>query len=178
MQRAGYNETMRCIAIAAATIDGRIALDPGHFSDWTSKEDKDFLHEMLDRSEVIVVGNNTYKTALEPLSKRNCIVFTTSVDAIERKSDTLTYCNPASSDSIPLLERYGAIAVLGGTRTYTWFLENDLLDEIYLTIEPIIFGRGLGLFESATMTPRKFHLESTKQLNAAGSMLLHYRKVS
>ena len=178
MQRAGYNETMRCIAIAAATIDGRIALDPGHFSDWTSKEDKDFLHEMLDRSEAVVVGNNTYKTALEPLSKRNCIVFTTSVDTSERKSDTLTYCNPASSDSIPLLERYGAIAVLGGTRTYTWFLENDLLDEIYLTIEPIIFGRGLSFFESTTMTPRKFHLESAKQLNATGSMLLHYSKVS
>ena len=169
---------MRCIAIAASTIDGRIALDSGHFSDWTSKEDKDFLHEMLDKSDVVVVGNNTYKTAIEPLSKRNCIVFTASVETSERKSDKLTYCNPASSESIPLMEKYETIAVLGGTKTYTWFVENDLLDEIYLTIEPIVFGRGLGLFESATMTPRKFRLESAKQLNAAGTMLLHYCRTS
>src|SRR3990170_3128013 len=99
-----YNSSMRCIAIAAVTIDGKIALDAGHFSDWTSKEDKDFLHEMLDKSDVVIVGNNTYKTAIEPLSKRNCIVFTASVRTSEHKGDMLTYCNPESSDCIPLME--------------------------------------------------------------------------
>ncbi|MEK7156449.1 MAG: dihydrofolate reductase family protein [Patescibacteria group bacterium] len=167
---------MRCIAIAAVTIDGKIALDAGHFSDWTSPEDKDFLHEMLDKSDVIVVGNNTYKTAIGPLSKRNCIVFTASVATSERKSDTLAYCNPASSDCIPLMRKYEKVAVLGGTQTYTWFLENDLLDELYLTIEPIVFGRGLNLFESTEDVLAKFHLESTKPLNEKGSVLLHYLK--
>ena len=165
---------MRCIAIAAVTIDGKIALDTSHFSDWTSKEDKDFLHETLAAVDVIVVGNNTYKTAIEPLSKRNCIVFTASVSTSEHKSDTLTYCNPASSDCVPLLEKYENIAVLGGTKTYTWFLENDLLDELYITVEPIVFGRGLPLFESSKDTSAQFKLESTKQLNEKGSLLLHY----
>lgn len=168
---------MRCIAIAAMTIDGKIALDAGHFSDWTSPEDKEFLHEMLDKSDVIVVGNNTYKTAIEPLSKRNCIVFTTSVSTSERKSDTLTYCNPASLDVIPLMQKYEKVAVLGGTQTYTWFLENDLLDEIYLTIEPIVFGRGLNLFESSKNINAHFRLESTKKLNEKGTLLLHYTRI-
>lgn len=167
---------MKCIAIAAITIDGKIALDEKHPSDWTSKEDKDFLHEMLDRSDVIVVGNNTYKAAVEPLSKRNCIVFTTSVETSERKSDTLTYCNPSSADCIPLMEKYETIAVLGGTKTYTWFLENDLLDEIYLTIEPLVFGRGFPLFESSKDVMARFRLKSTKQLNEKGTLLLHYSR--
>ena len=165
---------MHCIAIAAVTIDGKIALDTSHFSDWTSKEDKDFLHEFLDKADVIVVGNNTYKTALEPLSKRNCIVFTASVATSEHKSDTLTYCNPVSSDCVPLLEKYETVAVLGGTKTYTWFLENDLLDELYITIEPIVFGRGLPLFESSEDINVQLKLESTKQLNEKGTLLLHY----
>ena len=165
---------MRCIAIAAVTIDGKIALDPSHFSDWTSKEDKDFLHEMLAAVDVVVVGNNTYKTALEPLSKRNCIVFTASVATSEHKSETLTYCNPVSFDCVPLLQKYETVAVLGGTKTYTWFLENDLLDELYLTIEPIAFGRGLPLFESSKEINAQFKLESTKQLNEKGTLLLHY----
>ncbi len=165
---------MRCIAIAAVTIDGKIALDAGHFSDWTSPEDKEFLHKMLDESDVVVVGNNTYKTAIEPLSKRNCIVFTASVRTSEHKSDILTYCNPASSDCIPLMEKYKKVAVLGGTQTYTYFLENDLLDELYLTIEPLVFGRGLNLFESEKNIEAHFRLESTKRLNGKGSLLLHY----
>ena len=175
--RFGYNAIMHCIAIAAVTIDGKIALHSGHLSDWTSPEDKDFLHEMLDKSDVVIVGNNTYKTAIEPLSKRNCIVFTASVRTSEHKSDMLTYCNPASSDCIPLMEKYEKVAVLGGTQTYTYFLENDLLDELYLTIEPIIFGRGLNLFESTKDVLAKFRLESTKRLNEKGSLLLHYIKL-
>src|SRR3990167_7073968 len=133
--RFGYNSGMRCIAIAAVTIVGKIALDAGHFSDWTSPEDKDFLHEMLDKSDVIVVGNNTYKTAVEPLSKRNCIVFTASVATTERKSDKLLLWNPATVGHSNVLQNVRTIAVLGGTQTYTYFLENDLLDELYITIE-------------------------------------------
>ena len=92
---------MHCIAIVAVTIDGKIALDQSHFSDWTSKEDKDFLHEMLAAVDVIVVGNNTYKTAIEPLSKRNCVVLTTSVETVERKSENLIYANFFTNHFIP-----------------------------------------------------------------------------
>ena len=165
---------MRCIAIVATTIDGRIALDSDHFSDWTSPEDKTFLREMLDKSDVVIIGNNTYKTAEKQLAKRNCIVFSTSVATSERKSDKLTYCNPASSECIPLMERYETVAVLGGTKTYSWFLENDLLDELYLTIEPITFGRGLPLFDTSKALETRFKLESSKQLNERGAVLLHY----
>ncbi len=167
---------MRCIAIAAVTIDGKIALDSGHFSDWTSPEDKDFLHEMLDKSDVVVVGNNTYKTAIEPLSKRNCIVFTSSVAELERKSDKLLFANPATVDVKTLLKEYKTVAILGGMKTYTYFLQHDLLDELYLTIEPVIFGRGLNLFETAENVNARFKLESTKELNKNGTLLLHYIK--
>ncbi len=167
---------MRCIAIAATTLDGKIAFNAEHFSDWTSKEDKDFLHEMLDKSDVIAVGNNTYKTAIEPLSKRNCIVLTSSVAISERKSGRLFLVNPQTADIRKILATYEHVAVLGGTQTYTYFLENDLLDELYLTIEPIAFGRGLNLFESSKDIDAHFRLESTKQLNEKGSVLLHYLK--
>ena len=167
---------MRCIAIAASTIDGKIALDAGHFSDWTSAEDKQFLHDMLDKSDVVVVGNNTYKTAIEPLSKRNCIVLTTSVAASERKSDKLLLWNPAGESYSSVLQNIRIAAVLGGTQTYTYFLENDLLDELYLTIEPLVFGRGLNLFETENSFETRFKLESTKVLNEKGSLLLHYTK--
>ncbi|OGL69084.1 hypothetical protein A3H10_04740 [Candidatus Uhrbacteria bacterium RIFCSPLOWO2_12_FULL_46_10] len=165
------------IAVAAVTIDGKIALHAGHSTDWTSSEDKDFLHGLLDKSDVIVVGNNTYKVAQKPLAKRNCVVFTHSVRTTARQHDNLLFCNPSGVDIRTILSPYKTVAVLGGTQTYTYFLENDLLNELYLTIEPLVFGRGLNIFESMTAKEVKFHLFSVKKLNRKGSILLYYRIV-
>src|SRR3989344_5586514 len=128
---------MRSIAIAATTLDGKIALERDHFSDWTSPEDKAFMRKLLDEADVIVVGNNTYKTAEKPLSSRNCIVLTSSIAAVERKRD-------------------------------------NLLDELYLTIEPIVFGHGVSLFDHSQHVPACFSLLSMQKLNANGTVLLHY----
>ncbi len=166
----------RCIAIAVATLDGKIARHHHHFTDWSSPEDKQFLRDFLGRADVIVVGHNTNEIAGPELGKFNRIVLTTSVATTERKSDTLLLCNEERADVRGLIKSYEAVAVVGGTHTYTYFLENDLLDELYLTIEPIVFGSGLGLFESSADMTSHFKLESVKKLNEKGTLLLHYLK--
>jgi len=165
------------IVIAAVTIDGKIALSSKHNSSWTSKEDKDFLHAMLDKCDVVVVGNNTYKAAKKPLSKRNCIVFTSKVTSNVKKNSRLLYCNPERTDIKKLIEKLGykKIALLGGAQTYTFFLQKNLVNDIYLTIEPLTFGMGLNLFGSSKPLVRNFKLVSIKKLNKAGTLLLHYK---
>lgn len=167
---------MKIIAIVAISIDGKIAIHSKHFSDWTSLEDKDFLHSRLDKCDVIVVGNNTYKTAKKPLSKRNCIVLTSSVNTISKKSNNLVYCNPKNTKLLDLISAYKLVAVLGGTQTYTYCLENNLLNELFVTIEPLVFGRGLNIFHSEKIKTIPFQLISIKKLNDLGSLLLHYKK--
>ena len=166
------------ILLAAMTIDGKIARSAHHFSDWTSREDKDFLHQELDQCDVVVVGNNTYETAKKPLSKRTCIVFTRSVDTLQKVPPNLTYCNPSGYSLPALLQELGhqRIAVLGGTETYNYFLDHDLVDTLHLTIEPLVFGNGLSLFSSMQGRDLRFRLESSKQLNDRGSLLLTYTR--
>jgi dihydrofolate reductase len=171
------SEGTRIIAIAAITIDGKIARHSGEFTDWTSPEDKDILHELLDKSDAIVVGNNTFKTAEAPLSKRNCIVFTRSVETTERPRENLLYYNPNGASLASVLSEYRTVALLGGTQIYTYFLQRDLVDELYITIEPLVFGGGIGLFDRAENVAVKFELLSTERLNQYGSVLLHYRKL-
>lgn len=166
----------KIIAVAAATIDRKIALSNCHYTDWTSAEDKKFLCMFLDKSDVIVVGNNTYKIAKKPLLKRNCIVFTRSIFGIKRCGDNLLFCNPNNANIRDILSDYKIAAVLGGAQIYTYFLENNLLDEIYLTIEPLVFGKGLNIFERIAKKALKFQLLSIKKLNKNGSILLHYKR--
>jgi dihydrofolate reductase len=178
------------IAIAAVTLDGKIAKNKDHMSDWTSPEDKVFMRALLDKSDVIIVGNNTYKTAIVPLSKRNCIVLSRSADKLISKSANLIYCKPKKSELLKILKtkNYKLITILGGAQTYSFCLKNNLLDELYLTIEPLVFGEGINLFDGPipllskeglgeVIKYPKFNLLSTKKLNKQGSLLLHYKKI-
>jgi dihydrofolate reductase len=165
---------MAIVAIAAMTIDGKIARHSSELTDWTSPEDKELLTGLLDKSDVIVIGNSTYKTAEGPLSKRNCIVLTRSVSTTERRGDKLLMCNPDGVKLPDLLRDYGTVALLGGTQTYTYFLQNDWIDELCLTIEPVIFGSGLSLFAGTIGGNVRLRLKTVKELNITGSLLLHY----
>ncbi len=168
---------MKFTFLAAVTLDGKIGRHKKHFTDWTSREDKDFLRQTLDKSEVIIVGNNTFKTAKEFLLRRNCVVFTRSVDDVKEKTKTLVYLNPEKTSLKKYLikKNYKKIIVLGGEETFTYCLEKKLIDEIYLTIEPIVFGRGLSLFKTKKFEHWNFELVSVKQLNKKpGSLLLRF----
>jgi dihydrofolate reductase len=165
------------VAIAAVTIDGKIARYNGHFPDWTSPEDKMFFHSLLDQSDAVVVGKNTFRTAEEPLLKRNCIVFTRAVRDVERRGARLLFYNADGPSSLEaIVEPYRHVAVLGGTRIYSYFLERDLIDDLHLTIEPIVFGGGLDLFKHEFAATKRFQLVSVRQLNQVGTVLLHYRR--
>ena len=60
----------------------------------------------------------------------------------------------------------------GGSQTNTLFLEAGLVDEIWLTIEPVIFGSGIDLFTHALDLKAKLvHYET---LNDTGSVHLRY----
>ena len=71
---------------------------------------------------------------------------------------------------------YRRIAVLGGTQIFSWFFKKNLLDEIYLTIEPVVFGSGLPLFNADVDTVQKFKLASVRRLNKTGTVLLRYTR--
>ncbi len=167
------------IAIAAMTVDGKIATRSGEFTGWTSKEDKDVLHRILDDADAVIAGRTTYESAKKPLSKRNCIVFTHSAGnaaGLRNVSEKCLFCDPQKADIKRIIQEagYKKIVVLGGTQTYTYCLRNNMLDEIYLTIEPIVFGKGLSLFEDKAADIRKLTFISLKKLNKNASILLHY----
>jgi dihydrofolate reductase len=172
------NESMKIIAIAAVTIDGKIARNANHPSDWTSPEDKAAFRKSLVEIDAIIIGHTTYRLHESRLVNRRCIVFTRSVVDQERKNENLLFYNPQGPTSIrQVIQPYYSVAVLGGTQVYSYFLEHELIDEIYLTIEPIIFGEGLNLFQTKISLDTKYQLTSIERLNSQGTMLLRYKRI-
>lgn len=172
-QECRSSNKTRFIAFVAASVDGRISLAKRTFPDWTSKEDWRFLQKSLARVDAVIVGRNTYQTVVVRLRKRNTFVLSSRVKKT-RRIGTVTFVNPARVNFVELFKDYKTVAVLGGGMVYGFMLEEGLLDEIFVTIEPLIFGRGKAMFVNG---PRTAHLNllSVKKLNRAGTILLHYQ---
>ena len=110
------------------------------------------------------------------LKKRNAIVFTSQAGEA-KSSGSVTFFNPRKSDFEKFIEgkNYKKVAILGGPRVYNFFLEQDLLDEMYVTVEPYVFTSGIPMFSGDAFKKYKFSLKSVKKLNKSGTILLRYK---
>lgn len=137
---------MKTFLIAALTADGFIARSSDHLADWTSKEDKKFFTKITKQAGVVVMGLNTYNTIGRPLGGRLNVVYAPATERLVGVE--LTQKEPSELLSHLESRGYKEVAVIGGSTIYTLFMEAGLIDTLYLTIEPLVFGQGLTLFNS------------------------------
>ncbi len=140
---------IKVFIIVAQTADGFIAKSSSHEATWTSKEDKKRFVEITKRAGVMVMGLNTFNTFPSPLKDRLHIVYSPDEEASKNNIEgVVEYTKDSPEDLIKKLETRGftEVAICGGTTIYTMFMKSGLVDTLYLTIEPKLFGKGMGIF--------------------------------
>ena len=165
---------MRTFLIAAITADGFIGRDSGHTADWTSNEDKKVFVRLTKEAGTLVFGSTTFDTIGKALPDRRNIVMTSNPSRY--KVEGVEFVSESPKQLLERLDSEGVqvVAIGGGAHVYQSFMEAGLVDELYLTVEPVIFGQGVSLF-SGQLDTRLELLESTN-LND-NVILLHYRVV-
>ncbi|HSX30651.1 MAG TPA: dihydrofolate reductase family protein [Candidatus Saccharimonadales bacterium] len=162
---------MKTFIIAALTADGFIGRSAGHTADWTGSEDKKVFVRLTKEAGVMVLGARTFATIGRALPGRRNIVYTRHPESITSEGVETTLEPP--SELLTRLEKEGvtAVAICGGTSIYDLFMQANLVDELYLTVSPLLFGTGVRLFD----VPVDVHLE-LKESSPVGtdSVLLHY----
>jgi len=131
--------------IAALSADGFIAKDNSTPStSWTSKADKKRFLALTKEAEVVIMGRTTFETIGKPLPGRLNVIYTTG--AAKHAGAEITSKPPA--ELLAELEKRGfrEAAVCGGASIYTLFMKAGVVDTMYLTIEPVVFGDGIRLF--------------------------------
>ncbi|MBU6231780.1 dihydrofolate reductase family protein [Patescibacteria group bacterium] len=167
---------MKCFIIVAMSADGYIAKDPKSPSTvWTSKEDKKRFVELTKKAGVIVTGLNTWKTfGGKPLKDRLNVIY--SPEPIPGLPESAETTSKTPAELLADLEKrgYSEAAICGGSQIYTMFMKSGLVDELYLTIEPVVFGDGIRLFkEEMGFSLRLADMERTE----GGTLLLRYEKL-
>lgn len=173
---------MKITLVMVSTINGRITkgADP-NVAHWASKEDQKHFAAMIGKYNLLVMGSKTYEAAggsshAKPGTLR--IVLTQKPKKYQTKHipGKLEFMNVKPKTLVAVLGKrgYKNMLLLGGGQTNALFLKAGLVDELYLTVEPKIFGLGAPLFGEENYFVA-MNLLSMKKINKQGTLLLRYK---
>ena len=166
---------MLVFLIAAISANGLIAKDPNKPStSWTSPEDKQFFVSRTKQAGVCVFGSKTYATFGRPLKDRLNIIYTSKPKKIKPAPNLQTTKLPPNKLINDLRSKnYHQVAICGGASIYTMFLKAGIVDKLYLTVEPVLFGQGTNLINDNLNLNLNLKLEKLQKLSSQ-TLLLEY----
>lgn len=171
---------MKIIMVAVISKDGFITKgSDSDVSKWTSAEDKDFFAKIKSEHNLFVMGSKTFDSGVVlPKLDTLKIVLTTKPEIYKNQDvpGQLEFYNLNPKEFVNSYKsKFSSCLLLGGSYTYTEFLDANLVDEIYLTIEPVEHGLGISLLNNGNID--KYTNNSDKEitiLNNTNTILKHY----
>lgn len=147
-----------CSVYIAVSLDGFIARENGDL-DWLDKASENIpkgedcgYNLFISNVDVIIMGRNTYEKVLSfgkwPYENIKVIVLSHFLGSDSRKpSQNIEFYNGKPETLVDRLKNEGAKKIyIDGGKTITNFLSNGLIDEIIITIIPVLLGNGIPLF--------------------------------
>lgn len=168
---------MKTIVLMVMTLDGIIAKNSEQpNANWITKADAKLFREKIREAGVAVMGNNTHKTLGRNPPARLNIVMTRSPELQTSIPDQLEFTSDEPKKILADLSkrRFREVIICGGAEINSLFLLDDLIDELWVTIEPKLFGRGLGLFTDMNLD-QNLELITEPERLGKNSILVKYR---
>ena len=163
----------------AVSLDGFIAKQDGDigFLSEVEKEGEDYGYStFMETVDTIIVGRKTYDKILSmdiewPYGAREVYVFTRSP---KPDSGTLHFYSGNLSDLISKLKNQEGKHIYcdGGAETIHQLRMDDLIDEMIISVIPVLLGNGIALFHSG-LQEKKLRLLSADSFEK-GLVQLHY----
>ncbi len=158
----------------AISVNGCIAKEDDNTS-WISKEEWDSYSAMVRKVGSMIIGHRTYdiltkQPEFSELSEVR-IVVVSHQDFVTLAYNHLTAKTP--QQALGLLKGADEVVVAGGGQINSAFMKEGLVDEIYLDVEPIVFGKGIQVFTPEDFEYKLEFLEVNK-LNE-NTIQIHYK---
>ncbi len=149
----------------AISADGFIAKKNGD-SDWVSPVDTVNFKKAMEEHGCIIVGRKTfdqYQDEIYPVDGVTNIVITSDKS---RKSDkpNVHFLTDSVEEIIEIIKQKGhdRALLIGGGTTNASFLKAGAIDEMILSVHPLILGNGIKLFESDEVSVKLELISETK----------------
>lgn len=150
--------SIRCSVYIATSLDGFIAKEDGNI-DWLNEvsakvpKDEDMgYYTFMDSVDALVMGRNTYEKVLSfggdwPYKKSVIVLSRNKIDIPEHLSELVTHSSEAPKELCTTLEArgYNRLYIDGGV-TIQRFISAGMLDDMIISIAPVVLGTGIPLF--------------------------------
>jgi dihydrofolate reductase len=158
----------KIILFIASSLDGYIARESGEI-DWLFTDQDYGYTEFYDQVDTLIMGHKTYQQILSfeeyPYQDKEVFVFS--------KTESGTTGNKAkfiNSDWVNFIKTVrqsqgGDIWLVGGAQLIHLFLQHHFIDELILSIHPIILGSGIPLIISDSNLGTKLELKNVKSFD-------------
>ena len=173
---------MKTILIFVSSLDGKITRwgNP-MIRSWSSKSDQEHFDAIWKDTRVIIMGSGTYNPdPVKPVSRHLFVILTRHPERY--KSREIPGQLEFTDDSpLLLMERFqkaneDKLLIVGGAQIAALFLKAQLIDELWLTIEPRIFGLGASFVNDEKLNI-ELKLLSCEQANEQGTLILKYKVI-
>lgn len=167
--------------MAVMSLDGCLTRHDEEGTAFASAADQQFFRQALRTFDCAVLGGGGYRAArnsiLASLTAQHLRIVLTRAPGRYRRDARPGMLEFRAEDPGPvvrdLTERgYARCAILGGARLMSGCLRDRLLDELWITVEPVAFGEGHRLIQGAV--DYRFALLGTQLLDR-DTLLLRYR---
>ncbi|HMR83143.1 MAG TPA: dihydrofolate reductase family protein [Niabella sp.] len=185
----------KLILIVHASIDGFVADKSGTFDNFNqSPENLDFVNSLTNEADTALAGRVSYQMlesawpsvkdkpgATESeinysnwYNRARKIVLSTTLSGVTQEN--MIIISEHIPDEIQKLKGQGNsnILMFGSPTAFQTLFRYNLIDEYYIILYPVVFGRGIPLF-SGNEVLKHLKLTGTKQLSK-GEIVLNYQK--
>lgn len=166
---------MKVILYMAISTDGFIAKKDGD-SDWVSEVDSAIFEQKIKEAGCVVVGRRTfdqYQGDIYPMADVTNIVLTTDAAKKSEQENIIFARSPKEALNIAEKKGHNVVLLAGGGITNGLFLNENLVDEVFLSVHPLILGEGVKLFENCEVDIN-LELVGVQQLEE-GLVQLHFK---
>lgn len=170
---------MKIVLVFVSTLDGKVTKwgDP-FVRKWSSNEDQVYFSKIWKNSKLIVVGSNTFNADILKPSVNNRILVMTSQPGKYKEFEVKDHLEFTDESPVQLTshfskEGYEQMLLAGGSHIASSFLREQLVDELWLTLEPKIFGTG-NSFVLEEEFDIKLRLISCEKVNEQGTLITKY----
>jgi len=189
MSKVIYNMSMSLDGyVRAANPTAAEPLGPGgeRVHEWyfgADPKNRDFASRMINSIGAVVCGRTTYETSQwgtdGPTGPRRLPTFVVTHKAPDSspRDGVYTFVTDGVADAVRAARKTAGdkdVSVMGGPDVGTQALAAGVVDEVIVSIVPVLFGDGLSMF--ATL-PAQVQLEKTSVIETADATHIVYRVV-
>jgi dihydrofolate reductase len=173
---------MKIVLIVAQSLDGFITRHDEPGVAWASEADQRWFRNSLQQFDCQVMASGTYATVRDHLQTKSgddClrIVMTRTPEAyrMDQQTGALEFTNQSPQEILQSLAQANrnTCALLGGSMAHDAFLQAGLVDEIWVTIEPKLFGQGTPVITQ--QQDQSLKIIDHQRLPDSDSLVIRYR---